>query len=112
MLLSHLAFSLFANCQEWDDSSYTSELKIAQVVIDAQNVFDPALEDENRTFHQVANKLRIQTKEHVIKRDLLFTIGDNYNPKLLEETERILRSRPYIKDAMISPISSYLRPSS
>ncbi|MCB1583717.1 MAG: BamA/TamA family outer membrane protein [Xanthomonadales bacterium] len=100
-----LTLNIHAECQKWDMSLETEEHVIGQIVINAQNVFNPENDLENKSFHRVANGIRIQTKKHVIERDLLFVVGDILDAKLLQETERILRARPYIKDAKITPVS-------
>ncbi|KAA3647635.1 MAG: hypothetical protein DWP95_02795, partial [Proteobacteria bacterium] len=92
-----------ANCQLWDARTLGTKTNIIRIDINNQNVFDNRLSAENKTFHKLVNKLRIKTKRHVIVRELLFKVGDPFDWRVLEETERNLRSKPYIKDAQVYP---------
>ncbi len=92
---------LMAECQSWVEGN--TNIKINRIDLDAQNVFNPAIKNEDSTFHQTANRLRTQTKDHVIRRELLFKVGDQLDLRVLAETARNLRSLPFIKDAMVYP---------
>jgi Omp85 superfamily domain len=56
----------------------------------------PLLPDLTFVF-DAANLLHIDTKEQVIRRELLVHEGDLADPRLLEESERNLRAQPYIR---------------
>lgn len=101
MLLSSYAYA--ESCVPWVSQIDMEVVKIIRIDLDAQNVFNLEIENENRSFHQTANKLRIQTKNHVIWRELLFKVGDQLDLRILDETERNLRSKSFIKDASIFP---------
>jgi Outer membrane protein/protective antigen OMA87 len=92
-----------ADCQPWDARIPGIKTEIFRIDIDNQNVFDNRIQAENKTFHKLVNKLHIKTKRHIILRDILFKVGDSFNWRVLEETERKLRSKPYIKDAQVYP---------
>lgn len=92
-----------ADCQPWNATTLGTERNIIRIDIENHNVFDSRIKAENKAFHKLANKLRIKTKRHVIVRELLFKVGDPFNWRVLEETERNLRSKPYIKDAQVYP---------
>ena len=77
-------------------------LIIASIQIEAHNIFDTSAPPENKLLYRAANKLHIRTNDHVIKRELLFAIGDGYDPLLIEETERNLRALPFIRRAEIA----------
>ncbi len=94
----------WADCQPWDARTPGIKKEIIRIDIDNQNVFDNRLKAESKAFHKLANKLHIKTKRHVIRRELLFQLGDSFNWRVLEETERNLRAKPYIKDVQIYPV--------
>lgn len=88
--------------------------RISEVWIDNHSVFD--LTDPNRSERldwafRLANRLHIPTREEVIRRELLFSEGDCYDPALLIETERTLRTSNFIAEVDIygvqQPDSSY-----
>jgi hemolysin activation/secretion protein len=78
--------------------------RIGTVTIDNENIFNLADPHENNWLFRLANRLHIRTRPGVIRSQLLFRSGDPYSRRLLEESERILRSTPYLYDAAIHPI--------
>lgn len=105
-LLITLSFSseLYADCRSWDPRELRSApVIIGNIIIDNKDVFDTSNKDESTWLHKTANYIHIETKEAVIKRQLLFKQGDVYNPLLIDETERLLRGNRYIKSAQIVP---------
>lgn len=77
---------------------------IDKVIIDPGNVFDLNNPKENSYFYRLTNKLHIRTRRHVVAQQLLFAQGDPFDPRLLRESERILRSNRFIQDAAIRPV--------
>ena len=77
-------------------------LPILEVTIDNNDIFDLEQEDQNLWIHRWANKLHINTRKKTIEAQLLFDPQDGYNQRLINETERLLRSRSYIHDARIT----------
>jgi hypothetical protein len=77
-------------------------LVIATIAVDSHNVFDTDAPPENKLIYRAANSLHVRTRDPVIERELLFEVGDDYDPLLVEETERNLRSLPFIRRAEIS----------
>ncbi len=78
---------------------------IGQVLIDNQNIFnldDP--KDDHKIF-RLANRLHIKTRATVVRSQLLFKPGDPYNPRVIQESERLLRSNSYFYDAWIRPVA-------
>jgi hypothetical protein len=72
---------------------------ITALFLDNQSIFDTTDPDLDRRFrwaYGAANALHFQTKERVIRRELLFGVGDCYDPFMLEETERLLRGYDFI----------------
>ncbi len=103
-LVSTFIFSpeLYADCRPWAPPRSGETLPvIGNIIIDNNNVFDPADEGENTWLHRTANSLHFKTKEAVIKRQLLIEVGDIYDPLLIDESERLLRANRYIKSARI-----------
>jgi hypothetical protein len=78
--------------------------RISEVWIDNHSVFD--LTDPNRSprfdwAFRLANRLHIRTREDVIRRELVFDVGDCYEPPLLRESERVLRASNFIAEVDI-----------
>lgn len=72
---------------------------IEHIFIDNHSIFDtsdPDLDPRFRWAYRTANRLHVRTKKSVIQRELLFRVGDCYDPLLLEESERLLRAHPFI----------------
>lgn len=76
-------------------------LVIASITVETHNVFDTSVPPENKLLYRAANRIHIQTREPVIRRELLFEIGDVYDPRLAEETERNLRALPFVRRAQV-----------
>lgn len=82
--------------------------RIRSVVIQNRPVFAPdeRLDDvpllPDLTFvFDLANLLHIDTKEEVIRRELLVREGDLADPRLIEESERNLRAQPWVRQVRI-----------
>ena len=71
---------------------------IATIRIDRDDVFDLDNPDENHLPYVWANKLHIETREDVIRRELLFAEGDPADPDVLYESERNLRRLNFLHD--------------
>src|SRR3990172_3961050 len=69
---------------------------IGEIRIIPENIFDIADPREDNWLFRLANRLHIRTKPHVISHQLLFRPGDRYDRRLLDESERILRSNRYL----------------
>ncbi len=64
------------------------------------NLDDPA---ENNWLFRGANRFHIDTRERTLRHLLLFSPGDPYNPRQLEESARLLRQKNYLYDAKVFP---------
>lgn len=100
-----VSFSLMADC---DTNVDTATLNQRQPTISAMmfvqyNVFDLT---EHGTFwlHRFANATHIISTEQTINADLLFTEGAPLKLAELAETERLLRSRRYLRDAKVEVV--------
>ncbi len=78
---------------------------VGEIRIRAENIFDIADPREDNWVFRLANKLHYRTRSATIAEQLLFKTGDRYDRRLLEESERILRSNGYLQDARIRPIA-------
>ena len=72
---------------------------IASIKIESNNVFDTAAPPEDKLLYRAANHVHIRTRERIIAHELLFEVGDVYDPALVDETERNLRALPFIRRA-------------
>jgi len=78
---------------------------IGDVRIVIGDVFDTSLEGENAWLYRTANRLHINTRESVVRRQLLFKPGEPYRHRVVLETERLLRANGYLYDAQIVPVA-------
>ncbi|HEX7182641.1 MAG TPA: POTRA domain-containing protein [Thermoanaerobaculia bacterium] len=113
MLPVLLAFFLFGSpqappgeeeCSLDDQSLERSGAVIGEVTVVPRDVFDPSDPKENNRLFRLANRLHRDTRERVVRRQLLFAPGDLYSRRLLEESERILRANRYFYDATVRPV--------
>ncbi len=73
--------------------------RISSIFIDNHSVFDLADTQRDQRFDwalRLANRLHIPTREQVIRRELVFEEGGCYDPELLRESERVLRTSDFI----------------
>ena len=78
------------------------EGRITHVFIDNHSIFDPASMPEDgriRWAYSLANRLHIRTRSEFIQDQLLFQVGDCYEPELVEESARLLREFRFIAGA-------------
>lgn len=89
-------------CKLWQGDSHVLEGKtIGAITIDANDIFNNNLPEENRWIHRLGNKLHYQTRRETVARQLLFAEGDAFSQRVLDESERLLRSKPYLAEANI-----------
>ena len=77
---------------------------IGAIVLDKANIFDLDDPKENNWLYRWANRLHIVTTDRTIEKQLLFSQGDRYSKRLLDESARILRGRRYLYTAEVEPI--------
>lgn len=77
--------------------------KIRHIEYNTKSVFDKDDPDENNSLYMFLNKLHVNTRPTVVRTQLLFREGDQFNQQKVEESERILRTRPYLSNAYILP---------
>jgi outer membrane protein assembly factor BamA len=78
---------------------------IGRIIVQPDEIFDESLPGENGWIYRTANKLHIRTKPSVIRKQLLFKEGEPFRKRLIDETERMLRTHDYLYDAKITPIA-------
>ena len=71
---------------------------IATIRIERTDVFNLDDPDERHAPYILANKLHIETRERIIRRELLFAEGDPADPDVLYESERNLRRLSFLHD--------------
>jgi len=60
-------------------------------------------EDPSNLVYRTANKAKIQTKQEVLRRELLFREGEEFDDFLVFESERRLRDLKYLRRIQITP---------
>jgi hypothetical protein len=88
-----------------DEALEAAGAVIGTVVLEKRNIFDLSNPKENKWLYRWANRLHVITRDHVIRNQILFEQGEPYSGRLLEETERIVRSNRFIYDARVEPIA-------
>lgn len=81
--------------------------RIGEIRIVAQDIFDTTDPKEDKALFRWANAAHIQTRPAVIRRALLFKTGDALSVRVLDETERLLRSNRYLYDVQFRPIAAH-----
>ncbi len=77
---------------------------IGEIVVRRGAIFDLEDPKEDRRVFRVANRIHRNTRESVIRDQLLFAPGEPYSPRLLAESERLLRDQRYLYDAEVRPV--------
>lgn len=78
---------------------------IGEIRVNIGDVFDPSIPSENKWLYRTANKLHINTRQQVVREQLLFKSGEPYVQRVVQESERILRANDYMYDAWIHPVA-------
>jgi hypothetical protein len=86
---------------EADSASNDPAMIIRGVQLLRRDIFDP---NERSWFAQLANRLHIQTQPAVIRRELLFRVGQPYDSALVAESERNLRAMGIFRKVQIDSI--------
>lgn len=71
---------------------------IGEIRIVVGDIFDTHIPGERGWLYRTANKLHIETRERIIRRELLFAEGDPADPDVLYESERNLRRLSFLHD--------------
>lgn len=79
--------------------------RIGAIHVDPREIFDTSIPEENTSLFRLANRLHIRTRPKTLETQLLFRSGDLYDPRLLAETERLLRDTRYLHEASVVPVA-------
>jgi outer membrane protein assembly factor BamA len=74
---------------------------IKKITIVRKNVFDDILTNHPHFYYRWANDIHIVTKECVVRRELLFAVGDTLNLERVIESERNLRLGQFIGEVYV-----------
>ncbi len=85
-----------------DDTLEAQQYVVGSISLQKANVFDLDNPAENGWLYRTANRLHVLTRDKTIRKQLLFTSGDLYDKRLIEESERLLRRNKYLYDAQIT----------
>ena len=80
---------------------------IRSITIEQENVYS----DPKSWVQRTSNKLHVMTREKIIRRDLLFEVGDKLDPDMVVHTQQLLRSRPYIYSTDVRIVADSVDPS-
>ncbi len=89
----------------WAQTADTACQRIGAIHLVRLDVFDTRIPEEDKALFRLANWLHIQTRESTLQQLLLFKTGDAYDPRLLEESERLLRGSGYLGSAHIRTLA-------
>ncbi|OAI52058.1 hypothetical protein AYO46_06715 [Betaproteobacteria bacterium SCGC AG-212-J23] len=78
---------------------------IGEIRIQPQNIFDLTDPREDNWIYRIANAIHFVTRSDVIRETLLFKPGDKLSVRLIEETERLLRSTLQVYAVRIRAVS-------
>ncbi len=88
----------------------SAKLVVGQIEVISNNIFSEAESDSAvgvlALVRNSMNGLHINTREYVLRRELLFAEGDNYRPELLAETERNLRELGFLNNISVSAVDT------
>lgn len=84
-------------------SAEENGVRVGRIVVNRKNVFETGSVSDRRFPYSWANKIHIVTAEGYIRRELLFAEGSVLNAEKIEESERLLRSRPIFRYVKITP---------
>lgn len=74
---------------------------VGEITLDRGDVFDLDDPAENNWLYRAVNRYHIVTRDHTIRKQLLFGPGDLYDQRVIEETERLLRANKYLYEANV-----------
>lgn len=84
-----------------------SALRVGAVILDREDIFTRAEVDSatgvSGFLKRLSNRLHLETRPHVLRREFLFREGDPWRPDLLAETERNLRALGFLAEATVAP---------
>lgn len=85
--------------------SQDQDLRFGEVHLTRLPIFDESNPEEDRALFRWANDFHILTRSATIEQQLLFTEGEPFSQRLMEESARLLRQRGYFYDADVRAVS-------
>jgi hypothetical protein len=79
--------------------------RIGEVKIRVEPIFNSTDEHERHSVFRLADRLHADTRESALRPHLLFTSGDVYSQRVMNETARNLRDQRYIREPSVRPIA-------
>lgn len=77
---------------------------VGEITLSIGNIFDTSAPEEDKWLYRFANRIHVTTRPSAIRSQLLFNPGEPLVAQRMEESERILRSNPFIFDANVRPL--------
>lgn len=77
---------------------------IDEIEIVVEDVFEDRGTAPDFWAYRMANDLHVKTREHVVRRELLFAKGERVDEEALAQTERNLRALPFLRRARVEAI--------
>jgi outer membrane protein assembly factor BamA len=103
-----LAGSLATNAEEMPAAG--PSLVVGEIKIDSRDIYSPSeIEDTNgalRFLRKTMNGVHFNTREYVLRRELLFKPGEPFQPERLDETERNLRALGYLNNVRVTAVDT------
>lgn len=84
------------------DDELSADWTIGRIDVQASNLFDLTKSKQGKLVHSAANALHWVSRDQTVLDALPFRSGDVFSAEILVEGERVLRSRRYIRDAIVS----------
>ncbi len=88
----------------------TSDLVVGEIEIIRNNIFSQAETDSTvgplSLVRNGMNGLHINTREYVVRRELLFSEGETFRPERLAETERNLRELGFLNNISVTAVDT------
>jgi outer membrane protein assembly factor BamA len=89
------------------DAAPIEGARIGTISVTVHDIFDTSKPGENKALYRLANRLHVDTRESALRAQLLFSEGDPYSKRVVEETERALRRLRYVREPHIRVISQH-----
>lgn len=74
---------------------------ITGIAISVNDIFDTSDPDEDRSLYRFANRIQVNTREGVIRQQLLFSAGERLDLDRVSESLRILYAKEYLLDVKL-----------
>jgi len=81
------------------------DVTVNRIHLTTLDVFDESNPRENNALYRLANRIHVETRDYLLRQQLLFDEGEVLEQRRLEESARLLRRQDYLYDADIRPVS-------